>query len=91
MGKYNMKEQITKPSKKGLYAATIGTVLIALCCFTPILVILLSVIGLSALTSYLDYVLLPALAFMIVLSFLSYKRWEKSSIKAGDYRRNRYE
>jgi hypothetical protein len=36
--------------------------LVALCCFTPILVILLGVVGLSALTWYLDYVLLPALA-----------------------------
>jgi len=47
----------------------IGSVLMALCCFTPILVILLGVVGLSALTGYLDGVLLPALAVFIGLTF----------------------
>jgi len=42
-----------------LRAGLIGTVLVALCCFTPILVVLLGVVGLAGLTGYLDYVLLP--------------------------------
>lgn len=45
-----------------------GTVVAALCCFTPVLVILLGVAGLSAFTGYLDYVLLPALLFFIGLT-----------------------
>ena len=45
-----------------------GTVIAALCCFTPILVILLGVVGLSGMLGYLDYVLLPALAFFIGLT-----------------------
>ena len=44
-----------------LRVSVIGTVLVALCCFTPILVVLLGTLGLTALTGYLDYVLLPAL------------------------------
>jgi mercuric ion transport protein len=68
-------------SKKGLFAALTGTVLVALCCFTPILVVLLGVVGLSAFTSYLDMVLLPALVVMIVLTVLSYIRWRKSAKK----------
>jgi hypothetical protein len=40
-----------------LRVSVIGTVLVALCCFTPILVILLATVGLAALTGYLDYVL----------------------------------
>jgi mercuric ion transport protein len=68
-------------SKKGLFAALTGTVLVALCCFTPILVVLLGVVGLSAFTSYLDMVLLPALVVMIVLAVLSYIRWRKSAKK----------
>jgi mercuric ion transport protein len=40
----------------------IGVVVAAVCCATPVLVILLGAVGLSALTGYLDYVLLPALA-----------------------------
>ena len=39
----------------------LGTIIVALCCFTPILVILVAAVGLSALTGYLDYVLIPAL------------------------------
>ena len=46
----------------------VGTVLAALCCFTPVLVGLLGVLGLSALTGYLDFVLLPVLAFFMVLT-----------------------
>ena len=39
-----------------------GTVIAAICCFTPVLVVGLSVVGLSAWLGWLDYVLLPALA-----------------------------
>lgn len=55
----------------------IGTVLAALCCFTPVLVILLGAVGLSALTGYLDYVLLPALGIFIVLTI--YAVWRRQS------------
>lgn len=46
----------------------IGTVIIALCCFTPILVVLFGIVGLSALVGYLDYVLFPALAVFILIT-----------------------
>lgn len=49
-------------------AGVIGTVLVALCRFTPVLVILLGVIDLPALTGYPDYVLLPALIVFIGLT-----------------------
>lgn len=45
-----------------------GSVVVALCCATPVLVVLLGVVGLSALAGYLDYVLLPALAAFIALT-----------------------
>jgi mercuric ion transport protein len=45
----------------------IGAVIAAVCCATPVLVILLGAVGLSALTGYLDYVLLPALVLCIAL------------------------
>ena len=48
-----------------LRVSVIGTVLVALCCFTPVLVILLGAVGMAALTSYLDYVLLPTLVFLL--------------------------
>lgn len=36
-----MEEQLSKTSKKGIYVALAGTLFIAICCFTPILVITL--------------------------------------------------
>ncbi len=50
-----------------LLTGVVGTVVAALCCFTPILVVLLGLVGLGALTGYLDYVLLPALAVFLGL------------------------
>jgi hypothetical protein len=53
-------------SKKTLLSiGIIGSIVTAVCCFTPILVVLLGVVGLSALVGYLDYVLLPALAIFV--------------------------
>jgi mercuric ion transport protein len=46
----------------------IGTAVSALCCFTPVLVILFGAIGLSAIVGYLDLVLLPALAAFVLLT-----------------------
>ncbi len=45
-----------------------GTVITALCCFTPVLIIFLGAVGLSGLLGYLDYALLPALAFFVGLT-----------------------
>jgi mercuric ion transport protein len=46
----------------------IGTVIAALCCFTPVLAVLFAVVGLSAVVGYLDYVLLPALAVFVLIT-----------------------
>lgn len=62
--------------KRLLKTGVIGTVVAALCCFTPILVVLFGVIGLSAVVGYLDYVLFPALAFF--LSITGYAVWKRS-------------
>ncbi len=53
----------------------LGTVVAALCCFTPVLVILLGAVGLSALTGYLDYVLIPAIVAFICLTI--YAVWRQ--------------
>lgn len=54
-----------------------GTIIAALCCFTPVLVILFGIVGLSALVGYLDYVLFPALAFFIALTIYAVYRRRK--------------
>ena len=50
-----------------LKVGIIGSVIAALCCFTPILVILFGVLGISALVGYLDYVLFPLLGLFFLI------------------------
>jgi mercuric ion transport protein len=58
--------------KKSLFkTGVIGSVIVALCCFTPILVVLFVALGLSALIGYLDYVLFPLLGIFLVLIVVS--------------------
>jgi len=57
----------------------IGTIIAALCCFTPLLVILLGFVGLSSLLGWADYVLLPALfIFLIITGFALWKKRQSS-------------
>jgi mercuric ion transport protein len=67
----------TSPDKNDrlLKYGLIGTVIVALCCFTPILVILLGAVGLSALLGWLDIVLLPALAVFVGITL--YALWRR--------------
>ena len=55
-----------------------GSVIAALCCFTPILAILLGAVGLSAIVGYLDFVLLPALLiFLVITGYALWCRYRK--------------
>lgn len=53
---------------KLLKMGIIGTVIAALCCFTPVLVVLFGIVGLSAVVGYLDYVLFPTLAIFVLIT-----------------------
>ena len=60
--------------KRLLKIGLVGSIIAAICCFTPILVILLGTIGLSAIVPMLDFVLLPALAMFIgILLYAVYR------------------
>jgi len=61
-------------SKKSLKVGIIGTIIAALCCFTPILVIALGAVGLSAMVGYLDMVLLPALLVFIGITIYAFSK-----------------
>jgi len=63
-----------------LKTGIIGTLVAAICCFTPALVILLGAIGLSAAVGWLDYVLLPALLFFLLM--IGYALWKRSRTQA---------
>lgn len=65
----------TMSNNKLLATGLIGTLIAALCCFTPILVIFLGIVGLSSIVGYLDYVLLPALGVFILISV--YAIWKR--------------
>jgi mercuric ion transport protein len=55
-----------------------GTVIALICCFTPVLVVLLGVVGLSAAVGWLDYVLLPALAVFVGITLYAMMKVRKA-------------
>ncbi len=58
-----------------LTTGIVGTIVAALCCFTPVLVILFGAVGLSAAVGYLDLVLMPALAIFVGITI--YALWRR--------------
>ena len=66
---------------RGLLATgVIGTIVAALCCFTPLLVVVLAAVGLSAWLGWLDIVLLPALGVFLCITVYALVRlaWRRS-------------
>lgn len=59
--------------KAGIWCSVIA----AICCFTPVLVVGLGLIGLAALTPYLDYVLLPLLGLFLILTFYGWLKHKR--------------
>ena len=51
-----------------------GSVVAALCCATPILVILFGALGLSVWVGWLDYVLIPALVVFVGITIYALRR-----------------
>jgi len=65
-----------KMADRLLSTGIVGTIVMALCCFTPILVWVLAGIGLAGAIAYLDMVLLPALAIFIAMT--GYALWKRN-------------
>jgi len=64
----------------GIVAGVIGMFVTMLCCATPILIVVLSSIGIGAtLTGYLDYVLFTVIIFFLGLTYFSYEKITKKS------------
>jgi mercuric ion transport protein len=59
----NFRDQLLDYHTKLMATGAIGVVVA--CCATPFLAILLGAIGLSAVTGYLDYVVLPTIALCL--------------------------
>ena len=62
-----------------LKTGIVGTIIAAVCCFTPALVILLGAIGLSAAVGWLDLVLIPAL--LVFLGMIGYGLWKRNRVQ----------
>jgi mercuric ion transport protein len=56
-----------------------GALIAAVMCFTPVLVILLGVVGLSAWLGWADYVLLPALLLFVSVAVFAFVRWTRQA------------
>jgi len=63
-------------NKKLLRRGLIGSVIAALCCFTPLLVFVVAGVGLSAFIGWLDYALFPLL--FASLAVVAYALWLQS-------------
>ncbi|MBO9422808.1 mercury resistance system transport protein MerF [Labrenzia sp. R4_2] len=68
-----------------LATGVIGTVIAALCCFTPVLVVLFGAVGLSAFVGLLDYVLLPALLAFVLLTLYALVRNARRQRNEGNW------
>ena len=62
-----------------LKTGIIGTAVAALCCLTPVLVILFGAVGLAAWVGHLDAVLMPALIFFVGLTLYAFFRKDKDA------------
>ena len=66
-------------AKAMLWIGAIGSMIAALCCFTPLLVVLFGALGLSTLMGWADMVLLPVLAVFLLLTVVAAIRVRRAS------------
>lgn len=66
---------------KTLRLGVIGVLVAALCCFTPLLIVLFAALGVSWAIGYADYVLLPMLAMFAGITI--YALWKHSRKSAA--------
>lgn len=70
---------INNGASKCLKVGTWGAVIAILCCFTPVLVVGLGIMGLGVLIPYLDYVLLPVLCLFLILAIFGLRQGKHQS------------
>jgi mercuric ion transport protein len=61
-----------------------GGILAALCCFTPLLVVTLGAVGLSAWLGWADLVLMPALGIFVLIAVYGFYAQQKATDPADD-------
>lgn len=68
---------------------SLGALIAALCCFTPLLVVGLAAAGLAGLTAYLDFVLLPVLFASIGVVALGIRQSQRRRTAACETNREK--
>jgi mercuric ion transport protein len=74
-------------SRKLLGTGLIGSAVAMLCCFTPLLAVVLGALGLSAWLAWADYVLLPMLILSLML--IGYAVWRRRRAESRSLSRRR--
>jgi len=67
-----------------LKTGIIGMAVAALCCFTPLLIVLFGSVGLAAWVGHLDAVLVPALVVFILITIYAFIRQDREAKQASD-------
>ncbi|PIW27634.1 MAG: hypothetical protein COW30_09780 [Rhodospirillales bacterium CG15_BIG_FIL_POST_REV_8_21_14_020_66_15] len=66
-----------------LKTGAVGSVIVAVCCFTPVLVVLLGAVGLSAWLGWIDYVLFPMLALFLGVTAYGFWRRQRAAARCA--------
>lgn len=62
-----------------IWTGGIGAGVAAICCATPVLLIILPALGLAAWLGWIDWVLFPALAAFLGLAFFGYRQYRREA------------
>ena len=71
MTQQERRQAATQP-RKMMKIGLVGALVTALCCFTPLLVVIFGALGLGGLLGYVDLVLLPALLLFTLLILVAF-------------------
>jgi len=79
-----MRDREQQIPDRWLEIGTVGAIITAVCCFTPVLVIIFSALGLAVITAWLDIILLPLLAVFFIL--IGWSLWRRQQIQSSSTR-----
>lgn len=74
----NLELEIAMDANKCFKAGIWGSIIAVICCFTPVLVVGLGLIGLASFTPYLDYLLFSLLVLFLILTFYGWLKQKQS-------------
>lgn len=76
-----MRDREQQNPDRLLKFGAIGAIITLICCFTPILVVIFSALGIAALITWLDIILFPLLAIFLIL--IGWSLWKRQQIRSS--------